>query len=801
MTLAVIAWPRTAAALSVAVGAIALAGWVLDIRLLTSLSPDWPTMKANTASCFVLVGVSLWLPVDQPADERADIARHLQRVCALAASLIALITLLEYALGRNLGIDELLVSDAWTGPSADPGRMSPATAVNFALIGFALLLLGDNQRRSWRLAELLTGIAALTAFASAIAYMYGSADVVRVSRYTDSLGLTTATTFLVVAAGVFAASPNRWFVGPLIDDRPGSKWARWTLPLLVLGPLAVAWVQLHGERAGLFGTGFGVSLMTSGAILTLSALAWWSARSLNRNDAERARVQEKVTRFFALSPDMLCVAGFDGFFKQLNPAWETALGYSRDDLLAEPYLDFIHPDDREATIGVAATLSEDSLPISSFRNRYRCRDGSYKWLEWNSTPAPGEQQIYAVARDMTAQEAAKAALSESEARQRAVIDNMAEGVILVDPQGSIESFNTAAEVIFGYRASEVIGQDVSMLMPEPFAGGRGQRLRDYLKDDAREVISIRRETEGRRKSGERFPLELAVSEIARGDQRAFVGIARDVSERRRAENEIRTLNESLEQQVLERTAVAERRLEELTKINGELDAFTYSVAHDLKEPLRTIEAFSGFLVQDHAEQLDDDGKDLLGKLANASVRMKHLIESLLALSRIGRLGDSLSPTDIRRIVADVVDGMSATLAERRAVVTVAEDIPMVLADPTRVEQIFGNLIGNAIKFNRSEGPCVSIGVRSVGSGQAVLFVRDNGIGIEPEYQERVFGVFQRLHRREEYEGNGAGLAIVKRSVDSLGGRIWVESQPGAGATFLFTLPLAADENGSGRAAA
>jgi light-regulated signal transduction histidine kinase (bacteriophytochrome) len=232
-----------------------------------------------------------------------------------------------------------------------------------------------------------------------------------------------------------------------------------------------------------------------------------------------------------------------------------------------------------------------------------------------------------------------------------------------------------------------------------------------------------------------------------------------------------------------------QRADELEAKNQELDAFTYSISHDLKEPLRTIEAFSQFLLEDYMERLDEQGRDYLTRMGNASVRMKHLIEDLLTLSRIPRQSTPPARVDVSQVTRDAIEGMRATVEEKRAAVEVQDGLPAVLGHEPLIEQVFGNLIGNALKFNNSEQPLLKIGGRGVDDKMATFYVQDNGIGIDPQYHERIFGVFQRLHRREEYEGTGAGLAIVKCVVETYGGRIWVESELGAGATFLFTLPV------------
>jgi len=228
---------------------------------------------------------------------------------------------------------------------------------------------------------------------------------------------------------------------------------------------------------------------------------------------------------------------------------------------------------------------------------------------------------------------------------------------------------------------------------------------------------------------------------------------------------------------------------ELERRNVELSAFTYSVSHDLKEPLRTIEAFSQFVMEDYAERLDAQGKDYLQRMAAAAARLKQMIEDLLLLSRAGQRPEQVIPVPLGEVMAEIVAALEGSISEKGARVQVDGALPVLLADRARVEQIFGNLISNGLKFNRSAPPVVEVGVASIDGGLATVFVRDNGIGIDPRYNERIFQIFQRLHRREEFDGTGAGLAIVKRAAEAMGGRVWLNSKLGEGATFYVSLPL------------
>jgi signal transduction histidine kinase len=249
---------------------------------------------------------------------------------------------------------------------------------------------------------------------------------------------------------------------------------------------------------------------------------------------------------------------------------------------------------------------------------------------------------------------------------------------------------------------------------------------------------------------------------------------------------VRTMRYAIERRRID--MALQQTVRELERKTKELEEFTYSVSHDLKEPLRTLGAFSSFLLEDYGDELDDRGKEYLDTLAQASSRMKSLVEDLLVLSRLRQMTPEQNTVDMTSVLMKVLQNLQVSIEDRHASVILDTPLPSVLGDATRIGQIFTNLIGNALKFNQKEHPTVRVGQQTGAGGEATLYVTDDGIGIEPQYQDRVFGVFQRLHTREEYEGTGAGLAIVKHAVESMGGRIWVESELGQGATFYFSLP-------------
>ncbi len=236
---------------------------------------------------------------------------------------------------------------------------------------------------------------------------------------------------------------------------------------------------------------------------------------------------------------------------------------------------------------------------------------------------------------------------------------------------------------------------------------------------------------------------------------------------------------------------------EIEAVNKELEAFTYSASHDLKEPLRGIQSFSQFILEDYADKLDDTGRDYLKRLSASANRMKSLIDDLLALSRISRVKNPVTCVDSKKLVKEVLKQIKPIIEEKNAKVEIDDELPFIYCDEVKIKQVFHNLILNAIKYNVQKSPNIEIGIEERlvdGISQSVFFVKDNGIGIEEKYFEEIFGIFKRLHQGNEYGGGtGAGLAIVKRVIIDHGGQIWVQSTHGQGSTFYFSLPGGKEE--------
>gem|GEM_PF-5243051 len=356
----------------------------------------------------------------------------------------------------------------------------------------------------------------------------------------------------------------------------------------------------------------------------------------------REEAQAKVRRFFELSQDLLCTASPDGRFRDLNPAWERTLGYSLEELVGSPFIDLVHPEDRERTEAEAAGIFSSGGGTVDFQNRYVDKGGAVHWLHWSSQLG-------------------------------------ADGLI-------------------------------------------------YAR-------------------------------------------ATDVTERHRAEEELREMAAALQ------------------RSNEDLKQFAYIASHDLGEPLRTISGFAQLLQRRYEDQVDERGREYIERMVGGTTRMQTMIADLLAFSRAGRADIEPQPVDVGELVGEVAQSLEATISERGAEVRMG-DLPGVDADRNQLQQLFQNLIANALKFNDSERPRIEVRGDPEEGGWR-FSVLDNGIGVEPAQREKVFGAFQRLHSRDDYEGSGIGLAICKKIVERHGGEIAIgDGLDGRGASFEFTIAAA-----------
>lgn len=356
-----------------------------------------------------------------------------------------------------------------------------------------------------------------------------------------------------------------------------------------------------------------------------------------------------------------------------------------------------------------------------------------------------------------------------ELQMHAIVDTVLDGVITIDTRGLVLSFNPAAVRIFGYDADEVIGKNIKMLMPEPYHSAHDGYLEAYARTRKPAIMGVGREVTARRKDGSIFPMELGVAELPVPGERTYVGTIRDISARRQAEEEIA------------------RYVQALQRSNQDLDEFAYIASHDLKEPLRGLSTNARFLEEDFAEQLGAAGKRRIHRLIYLSNRMEALVDDLLHFSRLGRQELAVKPVDLNLVIADIANLMATTLAEVNARIIVPAPLPTIVCDAPRVTELFRNLISNGVKYNDKAERIIEVRSRTEG-GETIFSVTDNGIGIPEEFHEEIFRIFKRLNSEDDtVRGTGVGLTFVRKIIERHRGRIWLQSTPGEGTTFFFTL--------------
>ncbi len=609
--------------------------------------------------------------------------------------------------------------------------------------------------------------------------------------------------------------------------------------------------------------------------------------------------KEELERFFSVALDLLCIADMEGNFCRLNRSWESTLGYTLAELEGKRFLSFIHPDDIAATLEVMSALSEQKAVIA-FVNRYRCKDGTYRYIEWYARPYGNS--IYAAARDITKRKYAEDEILEKQRFIQKIADASPNILYLYDLQEHRNVYcNREIASVLGYTAAEVqaMGADlfVNLMHPDDLARiyGYYQRINAAQDGDIFDLEYRMRHADGEYRW--LYSRDSIFSRDEQGRPKQTIGTAQDISDRKQAEAALRNLSDRLTlavksaaigiwdwdvsqnvlrwddrmyelyglkpeqfanayeawastlhpedrintenaiQQALrgekeydpefrvvlpdgtsrfikayslvqrnqlgeplrmvginfdisdrkQAEALIQQTSAQLEASNRELEAFAYSVSHDLRAPLRAIDGFSNALMEDYADKFDQDGRDYFERIRRNIQRMGMLIDDLLRLSRVSRSEMQYSNVNLSSLVQEQIRELQESDPQRQVEAVIAPEI-IVSADVTLMRVIISNLIQNAWKFTSHHATArIEFGTIEQNE-QAVYFIRDDGAGFDMNYTKMLFGVFQRLHNTNEFPGTGIGLATVQRVIHRHGGKVWAEGEVEKGATIYFTLP-------------
>ena len=600
-------------------------------------------------------------------------------------------------------------------------------------------------------------------------------------------------------------------------------------------------------------------------------------------DLKRKKAELDLNLFFDLSPDLLCIANLQGYFKKANMSLSDLLGYDFEEIKEINFLDIIHPEDIEKTKNTLSDL-ELGKTVHNFENRYIKKDKSVIWLSWTATPLRGEEHIFAIARDITDRKNYELELEASSKRVTDTLESIQDGFYALDKNYVITFWNKKAEELLHQTKEEMEGSYLWEYFPEAkeltfykaykkvFESGESVRFEEffpplnmwfgvsvfpaeegitvYFKDITKEKIAerellkfkkviensqeaigiinlspksiylnptfqkelgmkpkeleeygeqnlysdpkighkifedlyagrfLKEEVELLTKAGNILHYTLSAGPVYddNGDLMAIYGIHADIRERIKNEQRLKDLNSKLE-----------THARELALSNAELEQFAYVASHDLQEPLRMVTSFLTQLERKYNDLLDEKGKKYIYFAVDGAKRMRQIILDLLEFSRVGRMEDKYEEVNLNDIIKEIKNLHRQQISEKKAKI-ISDILPTIKLPKAPIRQVFHNLINNGLKYQNDDNtPLIQITVNESADFYEFAF-QDNGIGFRPEYQDKIFIIFQRLHQREEYPGTGMGLAVTKKIIENLNGNIWVKTENGKGSTFFFTLP-------------
>ncbi len=977
--------------LAVAFGLWVLTGWTLHSQIVKSILPGQVAVKVNTAVCFILVGFALWVL----RRDEAGVApgwKLAAKIAAVIAGIVGLLSLLECLWGWDLGIDQLLFAAGAEDilGSLRPGLMSPITALDFLLLGPALLLLDAKTKFGRWGAQLLPCCAAL-------ASMFGILDFVLDPTTTHTyISPITASALFLLSFGLMFARPQSGLGMLFSSETLGGTLTRRLFPAAILVPLIVGWLRWKGELTGLYSEWTGLTMMTVFTVVLLASLTAWTASLVDRAQRERERTEQdrraSEEKFRLLLDGVKEYAIYmldpDGRVVSWNAGAENLKGYRAEEILGQHFSCFYTANDREDDVPNQELQKAISLGRFESQGERVRKDGSVFWANVVIAPLHDEsgklRGFSKVVRDVTERRRAEEKLKTASLYARSLLEASLDPLVTISREGKITDVNQAAETVTGVPRERLIDSDFSSYFTEPESARRGYE-QVFAQGSVQDYPLALRSTEGKVTN---VLYNASVFRNESGEVEGVFAAARNVTDRKRAEEEIRKLNKGLEQRVQQRTAQlreseqrVRRKLEsilspegdlgnleladildipaiqsllndfysvvhvttalinlqgkvlavvgwqnicvqfhrkhpetcknciesdmqlsagvpegefkiykcknnmwdvatpimvggqhmgnlfcgqfffedepidyqvfrsqarqygfneddyiaaldvvprlsraavnasmaflaklagmisqlsysgiklarsatQISRVNDELaasvkelEAFTYSVSHDLRAPLRHISGFSKMLTEEFGPNLPADAQHHLQRIQEGTRRMGLLVDDLLNLARVGRRDLTLRVSGLKSVVDEVLADLAPECADRKIEWKI-DNLPFVECDPALMKQVFQNLLSNAVKFTRPRSPAVIEVGQKDQDGNPVMFVRDNGVGFNVKYADKLFGVFQRLHRPEDFEGTGVGLATVQRIIQKHGGRIWAEAELDKGATFYFTL--------------
>lgn len=789
--------------ISVLSGLIVLGGWAWNIPELTYLIPGTVSMKPNTALSLFLCGLSLIVLSYKP------LAFHSARPAQILGGMVVLIaglTLIEMVADINMGIDELMFKEM-PNPiaTAVPGRMAPITAVSLLAVGLSLICVDYKSRSVFHPFELLASLPLLLGAISVLEYLLNSPLLYNFNYYTH-MAVPTAVTFIVLSAGILCLRPAQGFIGALRNNKIERSDG------LIYAAVATFYVAL------IFGGGWFYRTQESALVAKIEAnldsIAQLKSHQISQWRFERlgdagmvsgsgiyARMVQDLFEKPALAKERMLMESFKALGKNYNyhdvmlldrqGRVRLSLSGLKEDLHQEMIstldaafmehravmseLHFLH-NDTAPHVDIIAPLFSGSgpsaKPVGAIILRQLAKEFLYPMISDWPTPTETAETILCKRDGDTV-----LYLNELRHQQHTAL------------RYRFPLTNTRFPAVMGALGKTGIFNGIDYRGVKVLAALRPISGTNWF------IVSKMDEEEALEEWRFRSKLILSIGLLlAAGFLISFVmvmALKRTNCALAASEEEVRRFNLVLEEKVQTRTKELEESVRSLENANKELEHFAYIASHDLQEPLRMVSSFTQLLGQQYKGKLDADADEYIHYAVDGAKRMQKLIQDLLSYSRVTTRGKPFEAVELDRVMDIICNILQLQIEENQATVR-HEPLPVVMADMTQMTQLMQNLISNAIKFRREEPPEICVRAGREGDYWKIS-VSDNGIGIEPQYYERIFQMFQRLHSRERFDGTGIGLAICRKIVERHGGSIWVESVMDKGTTFCFTLPYVDQE--------
>jgi PAS domain S-box-containing protein len=749
----------------IAMGIAVMAGWLFNITVLKSIVPGYISMKFNTALCFIFSGLALLLQITKNNVTRGRVAILFSLIVCLVGGL----SFMEELTRHDFGIDQLFVNDIESNPlnQVHPGRISPIAALCFMLIGWGLSTLMSENKTLRITNQLSYHACTIISFIAILGYLYNTPEFYKLTFLT-SIALHTAIGIFIFSIATSLVYPTLGITGLFIEQTVGNRLGKKLFFQMTLAIIILGYFRFLSHRHNIMSVEFGIALYTLSFILISFFLIWRTAKALNAVDLKKRDAEESlfsISMFLDLTPDPIIIVDETGCIQIANNQTEIIFGYTKDELIGKK-IEALMPNQSQKNPGYTKNdffgspgIENMGAGVDLYAKR---KNGTEFPVEISLSPMKTESGTFvsAAIRDITIRRE-----EERKIYQLAtIIENSGDAIISKNLDGAVLTWNKSAEKILGYTFEEVRGKHISFLFPtelleeEKIIMGKiinGESIDQY------ETIRIK-------KDQTRIPVSITVSPIKdkNGKVVAVSKILRDITKNKEEEEKL-------------------RKYSILESKSKEMEQFAYVASHDLREPLLTIKNYMKLFLKNYGETVDEESAQYIKFIVKAADRMDVLIRSVLDYSRLSQLKE-LENVDVAMLIKEVQADLDSQIRNANAKIMVSS-LPVIKAYPLELKLLFLNLITNAIKFRKKES-APEIHILAFQTANKWQFeVRDNGIGIAKEDQEKVFHMFKRLHSRDEYEGTGIGLAYCKKIVELHNGNIFIESEPGVGTTFKFTI--------------